>query len=191
MVASPENFCPTTNCLPPRITLEPAVQSGFLRVTWVRLVPVVLDRLESSSQRKFFCKIYISNNLTYGQNPQTMRLKLSRHHVYGLCLDYDDLTLVPSTKVRCHLRGGENSAVTIDNGLVFQPWLFGRQQWNLAISARAVESGTLSSWMNPRDGSRATLKIARSAASPTCCAPTMTRHLRSFSSLPSWNNSLP
>jgi len=87
------------------------------------------------------------------------------------------------------MRGCENPAITFDNGGCFGVF-FDRQQWKLAINARAVGNGMLSSWMNPRDGSRVTLKIARSAASSTCCAPAMTRNLRSFLSPLSWSNSL-
>src|ERR1700674_4559666 len=108
---------------------------------------------------------------------------------YLLRLDYDDLTWWP--EVRCPVRGCENPAVTFDIGLLHQPCFLAGHIWKLAINARAVGNGTLSSWMNPRDANRITLKIARSAARPTCCAPTMTRHLRSFSSLLSWSNSLP
>src|SRR6267143_4825629 len=102
---------------------------------------------------------------------------------YRLRLDYDDLSWCPAR--------GENPAVTFDEWAGASAVFLCRQQWKLAINARAVGNGTLSSWMNPRDGSRVTLKIVRSAASPTCCAPAMTRHLRSFLSPPSWSNSLP
>ena len=61
------------------------------------------------------------------------------------------------------------------------------EPWSPASNAPPAENGTRLRSTNPRDAVRATLKTARSAASPTSCAWSTIRRRRNSSSPPNWN----